>query len=201
MSEIFINLSCIKLNTCLLRTQKLALRRFTLDRFFCVIIWLWCCSCRLLLWTLFFLFIACPASLTLPAITRTVACYIPDYCTGVSCCVEVPLIGRSFLVSVFVDGCDMKLNLWIEKRSVSISLIGYSWGKFYWIYCLILDGGVSWPWSYGSWIYNYLATGRLFSPGTAVSSTNKTDHHDITEILLKVALNTINQTKLPILDG
>jgi hypothetical protein len=24
-----------------------------------------------------------------------------------------------------------------------------------------------------------------------VSSTNKTDHHDITEILLKVALNTI----------
>ena len=30
--------------------------------------------------------------------------------------------------------------------------------------------------------------------GTPVSSTNKTDHHDITEILLKVALNTINQT-------
>jgi hypothetical protein len=27
--------------------------------------------------------------------------------------------------------------------------------------------------------------------GTPVSSTNKTDHHDITEILLKVALNTI----------
>jgi hypothetical protein len=25
-----------------------------------------------------------------------------------------------------------------------------------------------------------------------VSSTNKTDHHDITEILLKVALNTIH---------
>jgi len=36
-----------------------------------------------------------------------------------------------------------------------------------------------------------LATGWWFSP---VSSTNKTDHHDITEILLKVALNTINQT-------
>jgi hypothetical protein len=29
-----------------------------------------------------------------------------------------------------------------------------------------------------------------FSPGTPVSSTNKTDCHDITEILLKVALNT-----------
>ena len=28
-----------------------------------------------------------------------------------------------------------------------------------------------------------------------VSSTNKTDHHDITEILLKVALNTISHIK------
>ena len=35
-------------------------------------------------------------------------------------------------------------------------------------------------------------TGLWFSPGTTVSSTNKTDLHDITEILLKVALNTIN---------
>jgi hypothetical protein len=82
--------------------------------------------------------------------------------------------------------------------------------------------GSSWPWSYGSWIYNYpcnqclsplmlwvrilirarcttlcdkicqwLVTGQWFSP---VSSTNKTDRHDIAEILFKVALNTIKQT-------
>jgi hypothetical protein len=74
--------------------------------------------------------------------------------------------------------------------------------------------------AYGSWIYNYLcnrclsplmlwvrlalkarcltlcdkvcqwlAAGRWISPG---SSTNKTDRHDITEILLKVALNIVN---------
>jgi hypothetical protein len=30
-----------------------------------------------------------------------------------------------------------------------------------------------------------------FFPGNPVSSTNKTDRHDIAEILLKVALNTI----------
>ena len=30
--------------------------------------------------------------------------------------------------------------------------------------------------------------------GTPISSTNKTDRHDITEILLKVALNAIKQT-------
>ena len=34
-----------------------------------------------------------------------------------------------------------------------------------------------------------LATGRWFS---LASSTNKTDHHDIIEILLKVVLNTIS---------
>ena len=78
----------------------------------------------------------------------------------------------------------------------------------------------SWSSSLGSWIYNYLcnqcqsqltlwdrillrrgvldttlcdqvATGRWFSPGTPISSTNKADRHDRTEILLKVALNTI----------
>jgi hypothetical protein len=43
-------------------------------------------------------------------------------------------------------------------------------------------------WQSGKW----LATGRWFSPGTPISSTNETDHHDITDILLKVALNTIN---------
>jgi hypothetical protein len=35
------------------------------------------------------------------------------------------------------------------------------------------------------------AAGRWFSPGPPVSSTNKNDRNDITEILLKVALNTI----------
>jgi hypothetical protein len=33
-----------------------------------------------------------------------------------------------------------------------------------------------------------LATGRWFSPTPPVSSTNKTDRHDITEILLKVVV-------------
>ena len=35
---------------------------------------------------------------------------------------------------------------------------------------------------------------KWFSPGTPVSSTNKTNHHDIAEILLKVALSTITLT-------
>jgi len=69
-----------------------------------------------------------------------------------------------------------------------------------------------WSWSYGSWIYNYLCN-QCLSPlkvwvqtpfmarctrktqGAPVSSTNKTDRHDISEILLKVALNTTSQAK------
>jgi hypothetical protein len=87
------------------------------------------------------------------------------------------------------------------------------------MYIKLLEGP-SWPWSYGIWNYNYLCNqylsplklwdrirvldatlcdkpcqslvlGRWFSPATPVSSTNKTDRHDIIEILLKVVLNTI----------
>jgi hypothetical protein len=37
-------------------------------------------------------------------------------------------------------------------------------------------------------VYQLLAHGRWFSPGTPVSSTTKTGCHDKAEILLKVAL-------------
>ena len=48
-------------------------------------------------------------------------------------------------------------------------------------------------------VCQWLATDRWFSPGPSVSSTNKTDHHDISEILLRVALNTIKQANKHIL--
>ena len=87
------------------------------------------------------------------------------------------------------------------------------------IYISFAVCGPPWSWSYGNWIYNclspltlwvwialrrdvldttlcykvcpWLATGQWFSPGTPVSSTNETDRLDMTDILLKVALNTI----------
>jgi len=40
-------------------------------------------------------------------------------------------------------------------------------------------------------VCQWLTTCRWFSPGTPFPSTNKTDRHDRTEILLKMALNTI----------
>ena len=43
--------------------------------------------------------------------------------------------------------------------------------------------------------YQLLAHSRWFSLGNLASTTAKTGRHDIAEILLKVALNTINQLK------
>ena len=43
-------------------------------------------------------------------------------------------------------------------------------------------------------VYQLLAHGRWFSPFTSASSTTKTVRHDIAEILLKVTLNTKNQS-------
>ena len=53
--------------------------------------------------------------------------------------------------------------------------------------------GCTWLAATSDKVYQLLAHGLWFSPGTPASSTTKTGRHDIAEILLKVALNTKNQ--------
>ena len=48
------------------------------------------------------------------------------------------------------------------------------------------------------WNCQWLVSGWWCSPGTLVSSTHKTDCHNIAEIFLKVALNTITLSLLPL---
>ena len=105
----------------------------------------------------------------------------------------------------------------VEKFSLS-PIYGAMHFIHWYIYLLSnVRNGSSWSWSYGSWIYNYLCNQCLsllsrrgvlvtlcykvvsdfqqvvgFLQVLPISSTNKTDHHNMTEILLKVALNTIN---------
>ena len=45
-------------------------------------------------------------------------------------------------------------------------------------------------------VCQWLAVGQWFAPGPPVSFTNKTNSHDITKILLKVALNTIKPNQI-----
>jgi hypothetical protein len=48
--------------------------------------------------------------------------------------------------------------------------------------------GCTWLPAASDKVYQLLAHGQWFSPGTPASSTTKNSHHDIAEILLKVAL-------------
>ena len=109
--------------------------------------------------------------------------------------------------------------LFLEKSSFVFDLL-YIFFTIIIIFCLyiICQKLLLGP-SYGCWIYKYLCNQCLsplmcgfesrsgrgvptlcdkvcqwFSLGPAISSINKTDRHYITEILLKVALNTIKQT-------
>jgi hypothetical protein len=103
--------------------------------------------------------------------------------------------------------------LWIiieVEDKFTYSAKGPSWPRSYgsWIYNYLCNQCLSplmlWVWismqerctTLCDKICQWLARGWCFSPCPPISSINKTDRHDITEILLKVALNTIKQTNL-----
>jgi hypothetical protein len=68
---------------------------------------------------------------------------------------------------------------------------------YYYIRCNV-SGDVERTTNYGQGtdkVYQFLAHGRWFSPGTPFSSTTKTGRHDIAEILLKVALKKKKKKK------
>ena len=106
----------------------------------------------------------------------------------------------------------MLQDLYITKVKPETS---WSWSYDSWIYNYLFNHCLSpltlWVWiplrrgvldihvTLCDKVCQWLTVGRcFFLSGTPVSSTNKTDSHKITEILLKVALNTIkpNQNKL-----
>jgi len=98
--------------------------------------------------------------------------------------------------------CGIHVNTWYHRYKVP----SWSWSYGIWIYnCLCnqcLSPLILWVWisirvrctTLFDKVCQWLVAGRWFSLSPPVASTNKTDHHDITEILLKVALNTITHT-------
>ncbi|KAL3873935.1 hypothetical protein ACJMK2_037012, partial [Sinanodonta woodiana] len=83
--------------------------------------------------------IDCPQDLILPQLASDVACYIPDYCTKVDCCVQLDRLNRSFHVYVHIDTCHYQLTLSLEKLSFNHSLLEYQWGtdQHVWLFGLI----------------------------------------------------------------
>ena len=101
-------------------------------------------------------------------------------------------------ITIYLSGNKIKHDIYsIFSRLIIIYFITHRIS-----FDLIIDNGLSWSRSYGCWIYNCpcnqfvsdLRKGHSCFSGTPVSSTNKTDRHDITEIFLKVALYTITLT-------
>ena len=97
--------------------------------------------------------------------------------------------------------------LWIYLKNASYILTGPSWLWSYdsWIYNYLYNQRLSplmllvrTPFMVGvldttlcDKVRQWLAVGLWFSPDTPVSSTNKSDCHDIAAVLLKMALNNI----------
>ena len=78
-------------------------------------------------------------------------------------------------------------SLKIHIYSYSVLLFSFGLAIVLWVRISIRARSTTLCDKVGQW----LATGRLYSPITPVSFTNKTERHDITETLLNVALNTI----------
>ncbi|WAR05120.1 hypothetical protein MAR_020489 [Mya arenaria] len=72
----------------------------------------------------------CPMEIQTRVIPSSMACHIKDYCTGIECCIEVPVIKRSLTAYLFLNACDYKLEIGIEDYTLNISLLAYSWGQW-----------------------------------------------------------------------
>jgi hypothetical protein len=98
-------------------------------------------------------------------------------------CIYVCLLPKSYITR----GCHDR-NRMVVEFTTTYAISAYHW------YC-----------EFESWsgrgvqhcdkVCQGLATGRWFSPGPMISSTNKTDRHDITEILLKVSVSGVKHHK------
>jgi hypothetical protein len=109
-------------------------------------------------------------------------------------------------VILILESCDIRVCLLIYfKRSCYRSNMPYSNNEyicFLNIYIYIFVAHRCFIFVVHSEVYSiqhyminicqWLSAGRWFSPGTPVSSTNKIDRHDISDILLNVTLNTNN---------
>ncbi|VDI08030.1 Hypothetical predicted protein [Mytilus galloprovincialis] len=65
---------------------------------------------------------------SLNPLSSYIACYIPDHCTAVDCCLDVELLDRSFHIFVDIDSCYYRLTIGVERMSYTLNLINdYKW--------------------------------------------------------------------------
>lgn len=79
---------------------------------------------------LLFFFSACPKTIAfLPSkIPDPMSCYIPDYCTGIECCAEIPGLGLGLHLYLNLDLDKLELSFGFENMQKKMKLIDYVWG-------------------------------------------------------------------------
>ncbi|XP_053390116.1 uncharacterized protein LOC128553035, partial [Mercenaria mercenaria] len=70
----------------------------------------------------------CPVNISLPALPENMMCHLLKHCTGFACCVNIPLLKRSFSFHLDLDSCNYALIVGIEKLEYNQSLINYEFG-------------------------------------------------------------------------
>lgn len=74
----------------------------------------------------------CPLSfVNLPTLPSAVSCSVPEYCTGINCCLDIEQIGLSIKAYIDVNMCNYIISGGIETQTFKFSLFNYEWGKFY----------------------------------------------------------------------
>ena len=120
--------------------------------------------------------------------------YLPFYFPLLS--IISPFIFRSYQLSSLLSITSQlsRFHFPILSGAVVVVIVWYAISAYHHKNCEL---------EYSSWrgvfdttlfdkVCHWLVTSRWFSPGTPVSSTYKTDGHDITEILSKLTLNSIS---------
>lgn len=76
-----------------------------------------------------YLFSGCDQYISLGSIPDGSTCHLYDFCTGVRCCSDIPLLDRSINTWLIIDHCNYKLSVGFEKLSINVSLRDYEMGK------------------------------------------------------------------------
>jgi len=95
----------------------------------------------------------------------------------------------SFIFVIVCGLCELK-RIWLSISILPLEIQFIKRGDTAWVRAQLckLPKGCTPLVSASDKVYQLLAQGRWFSPGTPASSPTKTGRHDIAEILLKVAL-------------
>lgn len=57
-------------------------------------------------------------------------CTIPEHCTGISCCLNIPLINKTINVGIDLDACNYNFHVQVGNFEINESLLSYKFGQW-----------------------------------------------------------------------